>query len=288
MFFGGHTYITASCTAKTMAARFVPTHVRAATTVVETDHERTITERDAFASFLHRLSDLDVSSIDLQPNCAQEVSTQTLVTSETPERAESQLERVRSAYRDTVMSVPHYDEDYGDSFPESLAEEFGPKIAAAVLTSDQLTFHLRNQLIDATHEIRESRHTLLQGLETERTALEAVNKNLTHLGTDLDDVLSAQSFHTWSNEDLADVRDSLRTRQQECDQLAIDRQATLQERRIPGTHHIDHEFTQYLYETLPVTYPVLTDIASLVETLRTTQQGVERALNARDSRNSEP
>ncbi|WP_449404498.1 DUF7260 family protein [Halococcus agarilyticus] len=57
---------------------------------------------------------------------------------------------------------------------------------------------------------------------------------------------------------------------------------------MPGTHHIDHEFTQYLYETLPVTYPVLTDIASLVETLRTAQQGVERTLNARNSRTPNP
>ena len=141
-----------------MATRFVPTHVRSAIALVETDHERTTTERDAFESFLHRISDLDVSSVDLQPNHAHQASTQTLTTPETPEHAESQLERVRSAYRETIMSVPHYDEDYGDSLPKSLAEEFDPKIATAILISDQLTLHLRNRLIDATHHARESRH----------------------------------------------------------------------------------------------------------------------------------
>jgi hypothetical protein len=271
-----------------MATRFVPTHVRSAITVVETDHERTTTERDAFASFLHRISDLDISSIDLQPNHAHQASTQTLATPETPEHAESQLERVRNAYRDTVMSVPHYDEDYGDSLPESLAEEFGPEIATAILTSDQLTPHLRNLLIDATHHARESRHALLQGLENEHSALEAADENLTRLSADLDDVLSTQSFHAWSGKDLTNARDCLHDREAECDQLAADRQATLREQRIPGTHHIDHEFTEYLYESLPVTYPVLTDITSLVGTLRTAQHSVERALNARNSETPNP
>ena len=271
-----------------MVTRFVPTHVRSAIAVVETDHERTTTERDAFASFLHRISDLDVSSADLQPNRAQQVSAQTLITPETARHPESQLVRVRSAYRDTIMNVAHYDEDYGDSLPESLAEEFSPEIATAVLTSDQLTPPLRSRLIDATHHAREGRHALLQGLENERTALNTADENLTPLSADLNDILSAESFHTWSDEDLATERDCLHAHQQECDQLAADRQATLQEQRIPSTHHIDHEFTQYLYESLPVTYPVLTDIASLAETLQNTQQGVKRALNERNSETRNP
>ncbi|EMA54771.1 DUF7260 family protein [Halococcus salifodinae] len=268
-----------------MATCFVPTHVRSATPVVETDHERTITERDAFARFADCVADFDVSSVDLHPDHAQQAPAQTLVAPETATRTKSPLARVRGAYRDSVMSVPHYDEEYDDSLLESLTGEFSPEVAAAVLTNDQLTPHLRDRLIDATHQARESRHALLQGLNNERTALEATNENLTRLGADLDDVLSAQSFHTWTGEELATARECIHARQQECDQLAADRQATLQKQRIPSTHHIDHEFTQYLYESLPVTYPVLTDITSLVGTLRTAQHGVERALNAR---NSEP
>jgi hypothetical protein len=271
-----------------MATRFVPTHVRSAIAVVETDHERTTTERDAFASFLHRISDLDVSSVDLQPNRAQQVPTQTLVTPEAARHTESQLAHVRDAYHDTVMSVPHYEEDYGDSLPESLAEEFGPEIATAVLTSDQLTPYLRDRLIDAAHHAREGRHALLQGLETERTALKTADENLTRLGADLDDVLSPQSFHAWSDENLATARDFLHDREADCDQLVADRQATLNQQRIPSTHHIDHEFTQYLYETLPVTYPVLTDVANLTETLQNTHQSVKRALSERNSETQNP
>lgn len=266
-----------------MSTRFVPTHVRSAIDVVETDHERTATERDAFARFADRISDLDITSGDLHPDQPQYSPARTLVVPETARHPTSQLARVHDAYRDTVMDVPHYQEEYDDSLPESLAAEFGPEIAAAVTTSDQLTPPLRDRLIDATHESRESRHALLQGLDDEHTALEAADENLTRLGADLDDVLSAHSFQTWATEDLVTARDCLHARQQECDQLAADRQDTLREQRIPSTHHIDLEFTQYLYETLAVTYPVLTDIASLVETLRTAQRNVERELRSRNT-----
>ena len=265
-----------------MATRFVPTHVRSAIAVVETEHERTTTERDAFAKFADYLSDIDVSSVDLRPEHTHQTFAQTLVP-ETAGHAESQLARIRDAYRDTVMSVPHYQEDYGDSFPESFAEEFGPEVAAAVTTSDQVTPHLQDRLIEATHHARESRHALLQGLNNEHAALEAANENLTQLGADLDDVLSTQSYHTWSDEELAATRDCLHTREQECNRLAADRQTTLHDQRVPSTHHIDLEFTEYLYESLPVAYPVLTDITDLVGTLRTAKHGVERTLTSRDS-----
>nr|WP_154019122.1 hypothetical protein [Halococcus agarilyticus] len=181
------------------------------------------------------------------------------------------------------MSVPHYQEEYDDSLSESLAEEFGPEIATAMTMNDHLTPHLRDQLIDISHHARQSRHALLQGLKHEHTALEAADEHLTRLGADLDDILSAQSFHAWIDEDLATARDCLHTREAECDQLAADRQTTLNQQRIPSTRRIDHEFTQYLYESLPVTYPVLTDIASLAETLRTAQHGVERELRSRNA-----
>jgi len=185
-----------------MAPRFVPAHVRSAIDIVETENERTTAERDAFATFADYLSGLDVSSIELHDVDPQYSPAQALVAPERTRHADSQLARVRDTYRETVMGVPHYQEDYGDSLLGSLAEEFGPEITAAVTTTDQLTAPLRNRLIEATHEARESRHALLQGLKHEHSALEAADETLTRLGADLDGVLSAQSFDSWSDERL--------------------------------------------------------------------------------------
>nr|WP_237561241.1 hypothetical protein [Halococcus sediminicola] len=176
------------------------------------------------------------------------------------------------------MGVEHYPEEYGDSFDESIAEEFGSETAAAALNSDQLTPQLRDRLIEVSNQARESRHALLQGLENEYNALQSADEALTELGADLDDVLSTHSFQTWPDEELATVRKDLHARERECDRLAADRQTTLHKQRVPSTHHIDLEFTEYLYRSLPVTYPVLTDIASLTETLRTARQNIDHAL----------
>jgi hypothetical protein len=78
------------------------------------------------------------------------------------------------------------------------------------------------------------------------------------------------------------ARDHLHAYDRECNQLAADRQATLHEQRVPGTHRVDIEFTVYLYGSLSVSYPVLTDIASLAKTLHTAQHDVEHTLNSRN------
>jgi hypothetical protein len=264
-----------------MTTQFVPTHIRSAIEVVATDCDRTVTERDALARFADRISGLDVSSVDLNADYSQQPPAQTLVAPASA-ATESQLARACEIYRETVMGVPHYTEDYDDSLSESLAIEFGPEVATAMTTGDHLTPHLRDRLVEATQEVRESRHALLQGLNSERSALEAADEDLTRLGADIDDVLSARSFDSWTNEDLVVARDHLHTHERECDQLVVDRQATLHEQRVPSTHRIDLEFAEYLYQSLPVTYPVLTDIASLAETLHTARHDVERTLSSRD------
>jgi hypothetical protein len=264
-----------------MTTQFVPTHIRSAIEVVATDCDRTVTERDALARFADRISGLDVSSVDLNADYSQQPPAQTLVAPASA-ATESQLARACEIYRETVMGVPHYTEDYDDSLSESLAIEFGPEVATAMTTGDHLTPHLRDRLVEATQEVRESRHALLQGLNSERSALEAADEDLTRLGADIDDVLSARSFNSWTNEDLVVARDHLHTHERECDQLVVDRQATLHEQRVPSTHRIDLEFAEYLYQSLPVTYPVLTDIASLAETLHTARHDVERTLSSRD------
>lgn len=261
-----------------MTTRFVPAHVRSAIDIVVTDRDRTVSERRAFTSFIDRLSEFSVESIDSKTNLDCSTPVQIVLEQTQSSHSVSQLARVRELYRETVMGVEHYPEEYGDSFDESIAEEFGPEIAAATLNSDQLTPQLRDRLIEASNQARESRHALLQGLENEHNALQSADEALTELGADLDDVLSAHSFQTWPDEELATVRKDLHTRERECDRLAADRQTTLHEQRIPSTHHIDLEFTEYLYRSLPVTFPVLADIASLTETLRTARQNVDHAL----------
>ena len=99
--------------------------------------------------------------------------------------------------------------------------------------------------------------------------------------------MRTDSFDNWSGTELADVDERLRSRKRDCEQLLADRQVTLSEQRVPSTHRIDHEFSEYLYESLSVTYPVVTDAISLIDTLRTAQQSVEQALSSRELNSNE-
>ncbi|EMA56346.1 DUF7260 family protein [Halococcus thailandensis] len=264
-----------------MTTRFVPTTTRSATEVVESDREWTTDERDAFATFTDRIADLDVVAVNPTTDEFQQPSTQLLAQSPHNSNAATTLEEVHDIYRETVMAVDHYADVYDDTLEESLAQEFGLEVATTVRASDQLTPQLRDQLVECSQQARESRHSLLQGLKSEHSALETADEKLTRLGSDLDGTVGTRSFENWTARELADADERLRSRRHECEQLLTDRQATLSEQRVPSTHRIDHEFNEYLYGSLSVTYPVVSDTTSLIGTLRTAHQSVDRALTGR-------
>jgi hypothetical protein len=265
-----------------MTTRFVPTNTRSAIEVVETDREWTTDERDAFATFTDRIADLDVAAVDPLADEFQQPSTQLFVQSLHDSNAATSLEEVRDIYRETVMAVAHYADVYDDSLPESLAQEFGPEVATTVLTSDQLTPQLRDRLVECSQQARESRHLLLQGLKSEHSALATADEKLARLGAALDGIVGTRSFENWTDRELAGADERLRSRRHECEQLLTNRQATLSEQRVPSTHRIDHEFSEYLYESLSVTYPIMSDTTSLTDTLRTAHENVEQALTTRE------
>lgn len=262
----------------TMTTRFIPTNIRSAIEVVKTDSKQTTNERDAFATFTDCISNLDVATVGSLVDKPQQPSIQLLVPSSHASTAATTTEEVCDIYHETVMAVDHYAEVYDDTLEESLAQEFGPEVAIALTTTDQLTPHLRKRLIECSQQARESRRSLLQGLKTEYGALETADEELIRLGSGLDDVVGTRSFENWTDEELVSIDECLCSRKRGCKQLLIDRQAILSEQRIPSTHRISHEFSEYLYEPLSVTYPIITDGIGIVEMFRTAQQNIEQAL----------
>jgi hypothetical protein len=261
-----------------MATCFVPANTRSAIEIVETDRERTTDEYDAFATFTDRISNLDVATVNASTDEFQQPSAQLLIASSHASTAATSTEEVRDIYRETVMAVDHYTEVYNDTLEESLTQEFGPEVATALITSGYLIPQLRDRLIECSQQARESRHSLLQGLTSEHGAIETADEKLTRLGADLDGIVGRRSFENWTDTELVSTSECLRSRRRECEQLLTDRQATLGEQRVPSTHRIDHEFSEYLYGSLSATYPVITDTVTLVDVFRTAYQNVDDSL----------
>jgi hypothetical protein len=240
-----------------------------------TEHRRTAAERDAFAQFADRIAALDISA-DTAPTRTQPAATQTLLQADS--QSDTQLADARTAYRETVMSVPHYAEEYDESLQKHLTAELSPEIATALTTGDQFIPSLQEQLITESRHACESRTTFLSALEDEASALQAADERLTDLGSGFTDLLTARSLEAWSSKELLASRQQVRAGERKCEELAADRQSTLRSQRVPAVQHIDLEFTIYLYHSLSITYPVLADITDLAETLRSTRSQIDDAL----------
>lgn len=143
-----------------MTVRFVPSHVRSARERVATERQRTSAERDAFAQFTDRIADLDTSATNSPVGIDQPAVAQPILRSGS--QSDTQLADARDAYRDTVMNVSHYTDEYDESLDEHITAELSPDVATALTTSDQFTSPLQEQLI-STRIVHEEATRLTSG-----------------------------------------------------------------------------------------------------------------------------
>lgn len=250
-------------------------YVREARPACETERRRARTERDAFQRFSRRVADVEATATgpaDVHHGAATLVRT---------DAADDGLRRVRDAYGETVMAVPHYDEEYDESMVANMSAEFGEEVATAVAGGAAFTPQLKHAVVAASDESRRQRAGFVRALARERDALSAAGDRLGGVDAALDGSnatpLSRRSF-----DDLAALDDRLRDLEASVAGVVRDRQAAVRG-GYQGRYrrHEGHEFLAYLYRDLPVTYPVLADAASLLDDLATARRRVVRALTAR-------
>jgi hypothetical protein len=71
--------------------------------------------------------------------------------------SDSASEQIRTSYRETVMVVPHYNDEYDESLAANLNAEFGPDLATPIIENERVTPQLRNGLLTASRHAHESR-----------------------------------------------------------------------------------------------------------------------------------
>ena len=166
--------------------------------------------------------------------------------------------KLRSAYRDTVMAVPHYDDVYGETIAENLSAEFGPELAELLQPNSgiSLTDHNKNALIVAAEKSVQERTEFSDSLETEVDSLESMNQKLTALLDNLDSSIVPSWYRQEFDDQLGEI---LRTRQ-----------STLGGRS--SLSHLDgHDLCEYLYSDESWTYPVLTAVGRLLDSVHIRQ-----------------
>jgi hypothetical protein len=165
------------------------------------------------------------------------------------------LDRVRLAYQNTVMSTTHYSDTYGESLFENIKAEFSSEIAHALRSNNNHNFtpRLKQTLITGSEQRIAESIQFVERLEMESESLNAALGDL----TELIDSLDSTRVPEWYQETFTG----------ELKQIAADRQEMLTS--MDSTRYVDyHELCEYLYESCPWTYPILISIARFRESIR--------------------
>lgn len=235
---------------------------------VRRERRRTVDEREAFEAFARRMADADTVAPTAAENGGTLVGT---ATAGTP--------AVRRAYRETVMSVPHYEAEDDEAVVESLAGEFGPELAAG-LRGGPLTERQQSAAVAAARQAYADRDAFVDRLDTEAVSLADAAERLRTVRGEL--AGHRRDFAGESYGALEALHRRLGVLAETCDGVAADRQAHLREHRDDlGLPAGAPDLPSYLYVELEPDYPVLAAVAATADRLTAARGDVERACGAR-------
>ncbi len=164
------------------------------------------------------------------------------------------LPKVRDAYQQTVMSVDHYDEVYNNTLFADVEAEFGSELAAVVhpTTETSFTERTRGLVVTAAKNSIQQRTAMLERLDAEEQSLETAQEQIRDFVEELD---GAHIPYWYAKTFLTRI-----------DEVACNRQAMIRRTQTSGFTN-GHQLCEYLYADERWTYPVLTGLGRLRETI---------------------
>ncbi|SDF38314.1 hypothetical protein SAMN04488067_10414 [Halorubrum xinjiangense] len=286
--------------------------IRAARAALRVERRRIVDEREAFQAFRGRVSSIpdvsgsagasDPAAADRFSGAGGPAGVRGAIggtTGGTGGAASpgSRLVAVRDAYRATVMSVPHYEAEYDDTYERSVAEEFGPELAYALTRTDCFHEEYKRSLLSAVETAVQEREAFLDAVESEIESVERADSRLEPIRTEIeaieDEVGGDERAVDGDGGDSAGdggdaaaigfgALDACRTRtaalREDCDRIAARRQRVLadHERQLSLGDEID--LPGYCYQDLDVTYPVLAAVGAVGDRLEGLKGRIEKAM----------
>lgn len=198
-------------------------------------------ELEAYGRFKERVAGIDTVSTPHSPAPTPRTHD---VASPAQQRS---VERVRAAFRETVMSVDHYEEMYDETLVEHATAELSADVAVVFRQEGTTPFTemTKRVLTSSVERAVEQRETFLETLDGEREFLEASQSTLA-------DLLDEYEAVTASERGPSDLTGRL-------DDLAKRRQGVLQSRTV-SVRTDGHDLCEFLYRQHEWTYPVLTAV----------------------------
>lgn len=238
------------------------------------ERRRVLDERNAFVEFADRVNSLDPVPVESQTAFAGGSSTGLHREIGSKNTTDPTLRQVVIMYRETVMSVPHYETEYDETVHESMAAELGPDATTSLATNGTLSPPTQRALVSRGREAADARTSLADAINMELNALSNANTELAsidrrrrrlleHLAETKTDEIGA-ALDVWNQ--LEDI-------ETEAETAATERQQSLREpplRIDPAMSDAGGVgFYDYLYGgSEGPRHPVLAQVIDLITTIR--------------------
>lgn len=249
------------------------------------EQKRTEIERNAFEKFATRITDLQSSSKPFTPSADQgefQDTSGTVALKSQPVSEPSptdELATIRNAYQETIISVPFYEVEYGDTYEESIRVEFGPDIAIALTQSDSLSPVAKQALFAKIEQARSEREVLIETCEREFASVDEAASVLKPIDEELQSVESI-SFDDHGFGALEAHWTRLLILKDKCEHATIIRQATIHPHPTECSLPVDApDICVYLYEKFETSYPILCLCADLARRIEDSRQQIEHAMS---------
>jgi len=236
-----------------------------ALTLLEREETFVTDERAAFERFKARVDGLEPTSVS--PATASNPGGDTMARIGAAARPDTTARSVRTAYEETVLSVPHYAEEYGEPAEANFAAELGPEVAAQVFETGRVTPPVYETIRSATEQAIDERSTFTETLRTERESLRTVRDRLDEYESRAAEL--GRAITDADGRRLSDIDDELAALEAACTDLATTRQDLLHGRTTATLVGITAEnLVQFLYAECDATCPALADITDCIDTIR--------------------
>lgn len=251
----------------------VLTYLYTARNTVDREIEEVSAERQAFEAFASRIEGMPV-----EQTAGAMATPQTIQTYDT---GPPPVQKVAKAFEETVMSLPHYRDTYGDDVLDQMAVELDADMVASLNRPGSMSDRLKQGLQQQARDAAAKRADLLAILAEERESLEASETTLGSVVGDLES-MNERPLSSRSYSELQDSYGRLGTLAARVGQVSRERQHAIHEHTRTLTWNREAVTLQeYLYGETSPTYPVLDATARLDRLLERARSRVSTALWSR-------
>jgi hypothetical protein len=191
-----------------------------------------------------------------------------------------QLQEVRQQYRKTVLTIPNYENEYGESLEEHLAAEFNADMASVLIEGHQFTQPIQQMLVQQSRQAARRREPLLEALTAEESSLADAKSHLQSTDAIIDKMapreLPPQPFG-----ELVTIDSDIQQTSRRCERLLAERQRDIHQMNQQFSESSESLLQEYFYKRLDVTFPVLTTTLDRLRQLRERRSDLIRAITRR-------